>query len=338
MTGRVMLDIAGTELDGEDRELLAHPRVDGLILFTRNYEEPEQLRELIRTAREIKPELLVAVDQEGGCVQRLREGFTRLPSMSALNRRYRETPDLGRAEAAALGRLMAEELRALDIDLSFAPVLDLDYGVSTVIGDRSFGADPETVIDLAGAWIAGMDAAGMAATGKHFPGHGAVAADSHTELPVDERSLDAIRARDLRPFAALMDQLHGIMPAHLLYPAVDDRLAGFSPYWLRDILRHELGFDGIVFSDDLTMAGAAPAGGPAERAEAALEAGCDRVLVCNDRAAAVRVVEHLEPDIRVGRPASIARLRGRGYTPMDPGVRNRARELAQKLESEHVHG
>lgn len=337
MTGRVMLDIAGIELDGEDRDLLAHPLVDGLILFTRNYEEPEQLRALIRAAREIRPELLVAVDQEGGRVQRLREGFTRIPSMAALARRHADNPDLGRAEAAALGRLMAEEVRGLDIDISFAPVLDLDYGCSTVIGDRSFGGEPDTVIDLAGAWIAGMNAAGMAATGKHFPGHGAVAADSHAELPVDERGLEEIRARDLRPFIALRDQLAGIMPAHVLYPAVDEqRPAGFSPYWLRDLLRGELGYGGVIFSDDLAMAGAAGAGGPAERAEAALEAGCDRVLVCNDRSAAIAVVESLENSRLVREPRSLDGVRGRAFAPMDETVRARARELAQQLESTHV--
>ncbi len=329
-----MLDVGGTELDGEDRDLLAHPLVDGLLLFSRNYEEPDQLRALVRSAREIKPELLVAVDQEGGRVQRLRDGFTRIPPMAALARRYADNPDLGQAEAAALGRVMAEEVRQLDIDISFAPVLDLDYGCSTVIGDRSFGAEPDTVTGLATAWIAGMDAAGMAATGKHFPGHGAVAADSHTELPRDERSLEEIRARDLRPFAELADQLEGIMPAHVLYPAGDEKQpAGFSPYWLRDRLRGELGYQGVIFSDDLAMAGAADAGGPDERARAALEAGCDRVLVCNDRAAAGEVVEALEGS-RLARDArSLERLRGRARPPMDETVRARARELAQKLES-----
>jgi len=337
MTGRVMLDVAGTELEGEDRDLLAHPLVDGLILFARNYEEPEQLRALVRSARAIRPDLLVAVDQEGGRVQRLRDGFTRIPPMAGLARRYAENPDLGQAEAAALGRLMAEEVRGLDIDISFAPVLDLDYGCSTVIGDRSFGGAPETVIDLAGAWIAGMDAAGMAATGKHFPGHGAVAADSHTELPVDERSLDEIRARDLRPFIALRDQLAGIMPAHVLYPAVDEqRPAGFSPCWLRDLLRGELGYAGVIFSDDLAMAGADGAGGPAERAEAALEAGCDRVLVCNDRGAAITVVQRLEGSGLARDARSVASLRGRAGTPMDETVRARARELAEQLDPCHV--
>jgi beta-N-acetylhexosaminidase len=314
MTGRVMLDVAGTELDGEDRDLLTHPLVDGLILFSRNYEEPGQLRELIRAVRAVRPEMLIAVDQEGGRVQRLREGFTRIPPM-------------------------AEELRVLDIDISFAPVLDLDQGLSTVIGDRSFGAEPEQVIALASAWIAGMNSAGMAATGKHFPGHGAVAADSHNELPVDERGLDQIRARDLRPFAELRDELAGIMPAHMLYPAVDEhRPAGFSPYWLRELLRGELGYAGVIFSDDLAMAGAAGAGGSPERAEAALEAGCDRVLICNDRAAAVAVIEGLEGS-RLARDArTLEDLRGRAFTPMDESVRVRARELAQQLESEHARG
>jgi beta-N-acetylhexosaminidase len=336
MAGRVMLDVGGTELDGEDRDLLAHPLVDGLILFSRNHEEPDQLRELVRSARRIKPELLVAVDQEGGRVQRLRDGLTRIPPMAALAQRYADNPDLAQAEAAAMGRLMAEEVRQLDIDISFAPVLDLDHGCSTVIGDRSFGAEPETVTGLATAWIAGMDAAGMAATGKHFPGHGAVDADSHTELPVDERSLEEIRARDLRAFADLAAQLEGIMPAHVLYPAGDDQQpAGFSPFWLGELLRGELGYQGVIFSDDLAMTGAAHAGGPAERAEAALEAGCDRVLLCNDRAAAISVIEALDGS-RLARDArSLERLRGRALTPMAETVRARARELAHKMESTH---
>jgi len=326
-----MLDIAGTALDAADREWLAHPAVGGLILFARNFEDREQLCALTASIRAVRPEILIAVDQEGGRVQRFRRDFVRLPPMAALGRRFDHAPDTALAEARLLGRLMADELVQCDVDISFAPVLDLDYGASSVIGDRSFHADADSLTALATAWIDGMAEAGMAATGKHFPGHGFVVADSHLELPRDERDLAAIRAADLRPFAALAPRLAGIMPAHVVYPAVAPEPAGFSPFWLQQILRGELGFRGVIFSDDLTMQGAAATGDYAARTHAALDAGCDMVLVCNDRNAAVQVVETVtrRAEDRVRVPAS--GLRARVTTPMPAALKAQAAAVAASL-------
>lgn len=290
----LMLDIAATELSAEDRELIAHPATGGLIFFSRNFESRAQITELVRSIREVRPEILIAVDQEGGRVQRFREGFHRLPPMAALAERYQKDAHQAQSDATALGALMASELVDCGIDISFAPVLDLDFGHSSVIGDRSFGATADQVVALAGAFIDGMKQAGMAATGKHFPGHGHVAADSHLELPVDDRPLEEIQAADLVPFAKLAPALAGIMPAHVVYGQVDEQPAGFSSYWLQQVLRQQLGFKGVIFSDDLGMAGAAFAGGFADRAAAALDAGCDMVLVCNDRDGTFQVLEYLE--------------------------------------------
>lgn len=325
----VMLDVAGTELDASDRDVLRHPAVGGLILFARNYQNRDQLMALTAATRAERPDILIAVDQEGGRVQRFRDGFTRLPPMAALGRWHDQSPETALDGARQLGRLMAEELIACDVDISFAPVLDLDYGVSSVIGDRSFHADPDTLTALAAAWIDGMAAAGMAATGKHFPGHGFVEADSHLELPRDSRPLAALEAADLRPFAALSQRLQGIMPAHVVYDAVDSQPAGFSRIWL-ELLRQQLGFAGLIFSDDLTMEGAAAAGDYAARAAAALDAGCDMVLVCNQRAAALQVLDAvtaLQPSARV--PAS--GLRAVPQAPMTAAQRQRAQALAARL-------
>jgi beta-N-acetylhexosaminidase len=327
----VMLDIAGTALDASDRECLAHPAVGGLILFARNFEDREQLCALTASIRAVRPDILIAVDQEGGRVQRFRRDFVRLPPMATLGRRYEAAPDTALAEARLLGRLMADELVRCDVDISFAPVLDLDYGVSSVIGDRSFHPHADTLTALASAWIDGMAEAGMAATGKHFPGHGFVTADSHLELPRDERDLDTIRAADLKPFAALAPRLAGIMPAHVVYPAVAPEPAGFSPFWLQQVLRGELGFRGVIFSDDLTMQGAAATGDYAARTHAALAAGCDMVLVCNDRHAAAQVVDAVtayEED-RVRVPAS--GLRARATVPMPAALKAQAATVAASL-------
>jgi beta-N-acetylhexosaminidase len=287
--GPLMLGVEGFELTAADRERLLHPLVGGVILFARNFAEPAQLSSLsaaIHGARE--PRLVIAVDHEGGRVQRFRAGFTPIPPMRTLGESW--DGDVARAvrEAEALGATLARELAQHGVDFSFTPVLDLDWGRSTVIGDRAFSGNPNAVAHLAVALRRGLRVHGMAAVGKHFPGHGHVAADSHHEIPVDERPMSAIAAHDLVPFAALIrDGLEGVMPAHVVYPAVDARPAGYSRLWLKEVLRGTLGFDGVVFSDDLDMAGARidDGSGAADivaRADAALAAGCDAVLACND--------------------------------------------------------
>lgn len=341
-TGALMLDLDGLELMPEERQLLAHPEVGGLILFARNYESPDQLKNLMGQIREVRPDLLVAIDQEGGRVQRIRTGATRLPPMAFLGALWRVEPEQAVAESRELGWLMAAELRAFDIDFSFAPVLDLDWSRSGVIGDRAFADTAEAVGILATAFMQGMHEAGMAATGKHFPGHGWVRADSHLEIPVDERTLEQIEADDLRPFARLIDAgLDAIMPAHVIYSSVSPDPAGFSEYWLRDCLRRRLDFDGVIFSDDLNMEGARAAGGFAESAERALLAGCDMVLACNNRAGALDVLEYLKS---VGLPSSrqpsiqpstrLERMRARGGIKFDDARLCDARAIADRLREE----
>jgi beta-N-acetylhexosaminidase len=306
--GPVMLDLASIQLAPDEKDKLLSPAAGGLILFARNYESPEQLAQLVADIRAVRPELLIAVDHEGGRVQRFREGFTRLPPAA----RYEGKPDPA-ALAETAGWIMAAELRALDIDFSFAPVLDVECGISQVIGDRSFSTNPEAAATLAQAFAQGMRRAGMAAVGKHFPGHGGVEGDSHLMLPLDRRSLAEIEARDLLPFRALIDfGIEAIMPAHVVYEQVDQRPAGFSPFWIREVLRRRLGFDGAVFSDDLSMAGAGYAGSHVDRARLALEAGVDMVLACNAPEAAERVLEALSGEpADPARTARLARMRGR---------------------------
>ena len=287
--GPVMLDVKGTQLNDNDIRRLRDPSVGGVILFSRNFESRNQLRTLIDEIRAQRdPELLIAVDQEGGRVQRFREGFTRIPPMAVFGKLYDEAPEdkeaiLARVRACA--RLLAQELIDCGVDFSFAPVLDLGLHADTVIGDRAFHAQPETLEVIAAAFIEGMQPGGMQATGTHCPGHGHVLADSHLETPVDHRPFDDILLQDMQPFIGLKDRLGAVMTAHIAFPTVDNALPTFSRTWLRSILREEIGFQGLIFSDDLSMHGAHVAGGIVERAKAALDAGCDMVLVCNDHAA-----------------------------------------------------
>lgn len=307
--GPVMLDLGGPSLTRAERTLLQAPGVGGVILFARNVETAHQVRALCDAIRRERPGLLIAVDQEGGRVQRIKEGVTRLPPMAAIGKRYQKGPAEGRALAKDAGWLLGMEMAACGIDISFAPVLDIDAGISSVIGDRSFGTDPDQVSELGAALIQGLHEAGMAAVGKHFPGHGSVVEDSHLALPIDERPFDSIKQHDLIPFARLAAHLDGIMPAHVIYRAFDHRPAGFSPSWL-GMLRESLGFKGCIFSDDLSMAGAQEVGNPTQRAHAALQAGCDMLLVCNDRDAALDVVAACA-DLSAKRPAKLRYARAR---------------------------
>ena len=292
--GALMLDIEGPELTTEDRQLLARPVVGGLILFTRNYRDPRQLRELVADVRNCNPDLLIAVDQEGGRVQRFRHEFLQLPPLHSLFTVYQDDPERALELAQTCAWVMAAEILHHGIDLSFAPVLDLYTDFSEVIGNRAFAADVNTATLLARAYINGMHEAGMIATGKHFPGHGSVAADSHHELPVDTRDADEIFGTDMQVFSRCIDVLDAIMPAHVSYPSIDSECAGFSSKWLQQILRQQLGFEGVIFSDDLSMQAARESGSPAERAAKAFSAGCDMVLSCNDRDAAFAVADYMD--------------------------------------------
>ncbi len=295
--GPLMLDVAGFELSTEDRERISDPLIGGVILFTRNYAAPAQLEALTRAIRALRdPPPLIGVDHEGGRVQRFRDGFSVVPPMRALGERWDRDAAGAAEEAERIGACIASELSAHDIDFSFIPVLDLDYGRSAVIGNRALHRNPNAVAHLACALRRGLLAGGMAAVGKHFPGHGYVEADSHTEIPVDDRPLALLEREDLVPFAVLMRQgIEAIMPAHVIYPAVDALPAGFSRVWLQDVLRRQLDFDGLIFSDDLSMAGAKGVGGILVRADAACAAGCDMVLVCNDPDGVSELLLHWRP-------------------------------------------
>lgn len=292
--GPVMLDVQGTSLSQEDKEILQHPLVGGLIFFTRNYHSPEQIADLSQQIRQAaKRPLLIAVDHEGGRVQRFRDGFSLIPAMGKLWEMSEHSLSLAKELAKQSAVLMALEVQAVGIDISFAPVLDIN-NISDVIGDRSFHQQPDFVTDLAEAFINGLHQVGMKATGKHFPGHGSVKADSHIDLPVDTRPKADIFQQDLLPFKQLIarGKVDALMPAHVIFPDVDNQAVGFSRYWLQDILRENLGFKGVIFSDDLSMQGAASAGGYVERAEAAQDAGCDMLLLCNNREGCVDVLDN----------------------------------------------
>ncbi|MCW8957094.1 MAG: beta-N-acetylhexosaminidase [Gammaproteobacteria bacterium] len=293
--GPVMLDLVGGAITAAEREMLLHPQTGGVILFTRNYESLEQITELVSEIHCLRtPHLLVAVDHEGGRVQRFREGFTHLPAAAVFGEIHGTNPQYAKTLAEQCGWLMASECLAVGIDMSFAPVLDLGRGISGVIGDRAFHRKPDQVATLARAFMSGMNRAGMRATGKHFPGHGSIREDSHIAQPVDKRSLNDILMEDVVPFERMISSgLAAVMPAHVVYPAVDDKPAGYSRIWLQQILRQQLGFQGVIFSDDLSMEAAGVVGGFADRANMALSAGCDMVLVCNHSEAAAAVLDGL---------------------------------------------
>jgi beta-N-acetylhexosaminidase len=317
--GPLMVDIAGTELTADDVRVLRDPLVGSVVLFTRNYRDLAQLRALTAAIRALRtPHLLIAVDHEGGRVQRFREGFTRLPAARLIGRRYDEDRREALGLAQSVGWLMASELRTVGVDFSFAPCIDLDYGVSEIIGDRAFHRDPEAVAALAVASMSGMRDAGMAAIAKHFPGHGAVVADSHIALPVDRRQFVDLEG-DMRPYRPLIDNnLPGIMAAHVVFPAMDPRPASLSKYWITGILRGELKFHGCVFADDLSMAGAAAFGDILDRTRLAFAAGCDVLPICNDRHSVEFVLGRFGVDAgSAASQARLVRMRARGEAPQD---------------------
>ncbi len=324
--GPVMLDVAGHELSLAEAEMLRHPLVGGVILFARNYRDNAQLRALTAQIRALRdPAPIIAVDHEGGRVQRFRDGFTRIPAMRAIGRLWTQSPEGALEMATSAGRVLAAELVDHGLDLSFAPVLDLDYGCSRVIGDRAFHSDPEIAAALADAFADGLVDGGMGCVGKHFPGHGFAEADSHVAIPVDCRSFDQIWARDILPYrSAIGRRLHGVMPAHVVYPEVDPKPAGFSSFWLQEVLRGRLGFDGTIFSDDLSMEGATVAGGIVERARSAYEAGCDMVLVCNRPDLSAELLDGWRPAVRVASARRVlamrlpSRFRQGGHIEVDP--------------------
>jgi len=309
--GPVMLDVVGTALAADDIRRLQHPLVGGVILFTRNFENGQQLKALTDSIRAIRPKLLIAVDHEGGRVQRFRDGFTKIPPM----REFGKIWDADRKKAIKLaeeaGWILAAELRAHGVDFSFTPILDMDYGDSLVIGDRAFHLDPRAINELAFHLMEGLKKGGMAAVGKHFPGHGFVVADSHVSIPIDEREFDQIAQNDMQPFRQMIDEgLPAIMPAHVIYPKVDDKPAGFSARWLQKVLRERLGFNGVIFSDDLSMEGASVGGDVTTRSLAALNAGCDMILLCNRPDLADELLEQLEWTMPAQSIVRLARMHG----------------------------
>lgn len=334
--GPVMLDLCGTSISEQEHELLRHPQVGGVILFARNFESTQQLIALtqaIHAARQ--PPLLIAVDHEGGRVQRFREGFTRIPPMRRLGEIWDEHPQRARHLAHQTGYVLAAELRACGVDFSFTPVLDLDHGESQVIGDRAFHRQTQAVAELAHHLMMGLKEAGMAAVGKHFPGHGYIRADSHLAIPVDERGYADILLDDLEPFRQMVSfGLPAIMPAHVIYPKIDPHPAGFSAKWLKDILRGELGFDGVIFSDDLSMEGAKAGGDVITRSQAALTAGCDMVLLCNDPESAKILLDGLKGAIQ---PVSLARLARMHGHPNPPSL-TQLHEDAHYMDAVHAIG
>ena len=335
--GPLLVDVAGTALQAEDRELLKHPLVGGVILFTRNYADVGQLQALVREIHSLRePRLLVTVDHEGGRVQRFRDGFTALPPARLFGQIHDREPKEAARVTELCAWLLAVELRACGVDLSFAPVVDLDYGTSTIIGDRALHADPDVVSDLARSWVLGMRRAGMGACAKHFPGHGYVQGDSHLMLPMDPRPLEALRQKDMVPYERLFRlDLPSIMMAHVVYEQVDERPASLSRRWIVDELRRRMRYEGAVFCDDLSMRGAEKAGDYLDRAVAALEAGCDMLPVCNNRAGVEAILKGLK---RPPNPVSqwrLTRLRGGETSSWDELRSSTEWKQAQEVLARH---
>jgi len=332
--GPVVVDVAGTTLTREEETRLRHPLVGGVILFTRNFETRAQLSALCAAIHDCRDGLLISVDHEGGRVQRFRtDGFTVLPAMCRLGEVWQEDPLYALDLATRIGYVLASELRACGVDFSFTPVLDLDYGRSSVIGERAFHDTPKAVAKLARALIQGLQVAGMAACGKHFPGHGFVEADSHHAIPVDDRGLDDILFNDAMPYHWLGDLvLPAVMPAHVIYPTLDAAPAGFSRVWIQTVLRQQLQYDGLVFSDDLTMQGATVAGDIHARAQAALTAGCDMVLVCNRPDLADDLLARLTWDMSPASRERLRRIQPRGLAPDWDALQADARYQRAKRE------
>jgi beta-N-acetylhexosaminidase len=331
--GPVVVDVLGTVLTDEDRERIRHPAAGAVILFARNYENPEQLAALTADIeRQREPALPVCVDHEGGRVQRFREGFTLIPPMRALGKQWDRDRDAAKEAATSIGYIIAAELGAHGVDFSFAPVLDLDYGGSSVIGDRALHFDPTAVGALGACLVRGLAQGGVAAVAKHFPGHGYAEADSHVAVPRDERSFKEIARKDIAPYKPVIEAgLAAVMPAHVIYPNVDSQPAGYSAHWLQEVLRKQLGFQGIIFSDDLSMEGAAVAGGPPERARAAIAAGCDMVLLCNDPKGLDALLESLK-DVPLADPERLERMRRKGGRDLRKSVAYReAQEALSQL-------
>jgi beta-N-acetylhexosaminidase len=330
--GPAVIDVAGTVLSDEDRERLRHPAAGGVILFSRNYDNPEQLFALTEEIQKLRePALPICVDHEGGRVQRFREGFSAIPPMRELGRHWDRDPAAAREAARSLAYIVGAELAAHGVDFSFAPVLDLDYGASSVIGDRALHFDPTAVGALGACIVQGFADAGMGAVGKHFPGHGFAEADSHVAVPRDERKLVEIQKKDLVPFRMAIEVgLAAVMPAHVIYTQVDGEPAGYSRLWLQEVLRGKLGFDGLIFSDDLSMEGASTAGGVAERARAALDAGCDMVLLCNDPQGQETLLQSLSAR-PLARPDRAERMRRKGGRDLRKSVAYR--QAQEKLKA-----
>ncbi|MGH1462660.1 MAG: beta-N-acetylhexosaminidase [Neptuniibacter sp.] len=326
----LFLDLDGTALTTEEERILTNPLIGGVILFARNTQSAHQVKQLVESIRAIRPETIISIDQEGGRVQRLKEGVTRLPPVQSLNEIFIKDRDEGLAAAKELGYLMAAEMRMLDIDISYAPVLDIDYGHNEVIGNRAFSDDIDAVIALSGSYIEGMSEAGMAATGKHFPGHGWVSSDTHLEGAVDTRSFEELCSSDLKPFQQAIDnQIEAMMLAHVTYPECDELPAGYSRFWLCQILKEKLNYQGIIFSDDLCMKAAHSAGTYTDRVKAALDAGCQAILCCNERQGTLEILEYMH-SVNCSPLDSLACLKGRLWALDEKRLHN-ARLMAERL-------